>query len=154
MTWTKLSADEVSLFEAGDDGPGGPDGEMWSLSPCGVPIATWGNGVDHALSVLHVHCLHAAVREVLERATADWFIDPRCIADFWAGYGLMSRLAPLLEHSRPACHYVLSLSDNADEVTHENIRKARDTARSALAKHAASDSLREIARLAAMKELN
>lgn len=141
MTWRKLNADEVALFD-NEDLKDEADGVLWSRSPCGVPIVTWGPCLDHSLIVLHELGFHDAVRDVITRPEVD-FIDP-LLADFFAGYRMMTCLAHVLERSCEACAYVISLPDVADEEKNGHIAQARHLARAARAKHAASDALESL----------
>ncbi|MGB4780775.1 hypothetical protein [Candidatus Methylomirabilis sp.] len=148
MTWRVLTADEIALFEEREVTPcfvddDEPERVILSRSICGVPVATSVGGLEYSLSVLHVFGFHSAVREVLAQIAQTWS-NHQCLADYYAGYGMLCELAQLLERSAPACEYVLALADVSDEKKNGYIRQARDLARSALAKHYANDAIEEM----------
>lgn len=150
MTWSMLNNDEVRLFEEREMTPCFLDNDepteqlMYSRTLCGVPVSMSICDLEYSLSVLCSYHFHSAVREVLTQIAQTW-TNHRCLADYYTGLGMHSELAHLLERSVQACEYVLALSDVSDEVMNGHISQARDNARSALAKHAASDALREMA---------
>jgi len=79
-------------------------------SPCGVNVLVHGLGIEATLLLMHHNHLHDAVaftlvNENLRKA------DPRCLADFYANYGLMDELAKLLQDTPEACAYVLEHFD-------------------------------------------
>lgn len=148
MTWSMLNEAEVAVYEKFEKGPclmfssPGPEGELWFRSPCGLPVATQGHCIEHALGILHVNNLKAAVLEILSSVDLD-LVHDYCLADYYAGYGIMSGVAVMTERCRASCHYLLALKDVSDELRNGYIQQARNMARSALAKHYANDAIGE-----------
>lgn len=79
-----------------------PPGELWFRSPCDVPVAAQEHCIKHALGILHVNDLKAAVLKILSSVELDLDHDC-CLADFYAGYGIMSGVAVMTERCRASC---------------------------------------------------
>jgi len=57
-----------------------------------VPVAAQGHCIEHALGILHVNDLKAAVLKIPSSVELD-LVHDYCLADFYAGYGIMSGVA-------------------------------------------------------------
>jgi hypothetical protein len=122
-------------------------------SPCGVRVAVKGLGVETALLLMHWNGMTGALMHVLTIGEGLDHADPRCLADFYAWYGVMDRLAQHLQESPEACRYLSDRYRPGDQVLDVDVGRTErgdrlvicgDLARSALAAHAARSALKEL----------
>ena len=149
MSWRMLTPAEVTVYlnhEFHNAGTAPMAGEHWSMSPCGVCIATWGLDLDYPIAVLQGYRFHGAVREALDRMlTHDPGIamDYRHMADHGIFRGRMNVVAAALERGGvETCEFILSLQ--TDEAFDEFLTQARDMALAVRARYAAEAAAAEL----------
>lgn len=141
-TWRPLSPDEIQNPDR--PMPPNPRAELWAKSPAGLPVAARGFGLELVLLSLHLRGYRDPVSSVLENMAPD---EMSCTAavDFFIGYDMVSHVARCLEQNASACDYVLELppSQTNAELAGRIVR-AKDMARTALAKRYAIEAISEM----------
>jgi hypothetical protein len=117
--------------------------ELWTKSPSGLPVGASGQGLDLALLALHMRGFNDEVYGVLDKMS-DEAMSCTAAIDFFIGYDMFGHVARHLEKFASACEYVLELPPSKDADLDERITRARDMARTSLAKRYAIEAISEM----------
>lgn len=140
-TWRPLSPEEV--LDPEGSRTDGTRLELWATSPSGLPVAACGLGLDMACLTLYLRGFHDAVYNVLD-TMSNAAMPSTAAIDFFIGYDMSGHVAHCLEEDATACDYVLALPPSTLPDLDERITRAKDLARTSLAKRYALEAINEL----------